>query len=100
MPHLDADEHLRLAAVVLTLLRRLPTGLHAPRPVSSGSSLWAGVPTVGGEPDAAAATLRMALLLVFRHASIWVLRWSHHIPRPSRSRHKRLQVSDSSPQQS
>ena len=53
-------------AVMLTLLQRLPTGLHTPRPMSGGSSLWAGVPTVGGEPDRDAAALRKALLSVLR----------------------------------
>ena len=62
-----AGEHLALVAIVLTLLQRLPTGLHAPRPTSSGSPPWGGVPTVGGEADPAAAALRMALLAVLRY---------------------------------
>lgn len=63
-----AGEYISLLAVVLTLLQRVPTGLHAPLPASGGSSLWAGVPTVGGEPDPDAAALRKALLLVLRCA--------------------------------
>ena len=61
-----AGEHLALVAIVLALLQQLPTGFHAPRPTSGGSSLWAGVPTVGGEPDPDAAALRKALLSVLR----------------------------------
>ena len=61
-----AGDHVALVAVVLTLLQRLPTGFHAPRPTSGGSSLWAGVPTVGGETDPSAAALRKALLSVLR----------------------------------
>ena len=57
-----------LVATVLTLLRWLPTGLHAPQPTSGGSSLWAGIPTVSGEPDPQAAGLRKALLSVLRRA--------------------------------
>ena len=55
-------------ATVLTLLQWLPTGLHAPQPTSGGSSLWARIPTVGGEPDPQAAALRKALLSVLRRA--------------------------------
>lgn len=64
-----AGGHVALVAVVLTLLRRLPTGLHAPQPTSGGSSLWAGVPSVGGETDPDAAALRKALLSVLRRVS-------------------------------
>lgn len=85
-----AGDHLALVAVVLTLLQRLPTGLHAPRPTPGGSSsLWAGVPTVGGEADPDAAALRKALLSVLRrvlahlamagHRHYGGSRWCRHL---------------------
>ena len=61
-----AELHAQLVGLHVLLLGRLPMALRAPRPVVSGSSLWAGIPTVGGSLGGDSARLRKALLASFR----------------------------------